>query len=164
VKLTKGCSYNLPMSITTNVSCPVANCAVDLGPICPEVLRGPFDATGFALGCKTSCFANLDGHPGARVSHVGFYVESLKLREDDSPNCCSGSFNKPETCPVQGIRECIERDKEATLRHCGRVLQLFQGSLSQRLRASSWLRANYVVLTRASQAYAYDESSGTALW
>jgi hypothetical protein len=44
--------YNLPMRISNNVGCNVAECAVDLGPNCPAALKGPFDASGFPLGCK----------------------------------------------------------------------------------------------------------------
>ncbi|KAF4607905.1 hypothetical protein EYR40_000241 [Pleurotus pulmonarius] len=55
--------YNLPMRITNNVGCPVADCAVDLGPNCPAPLKGPFDASGFPVGCRSACQANLDGNP-----------------------------------------------------------------------------------------------------
>ncbi|KAF8702191.1 thaumatin-like protein, partial [Rhizoctonia solani] len=44
--------YNLPMRITNNVGCPVADCPVDLGPNCPEPIKGPFDSSGFPVGCK----------------------------------------------------------------------------------------------------------------
>ena len=75
--------YNLPMKIDNNVGCPVADCPVDLGPNClsiyhfrrmrsylltfmtgPAPLKGPFDSTGFPVGCKSACNANLDGNPG----------------------------------------------------------------------------------------------------
>ena len=57
--------YGLPVRITPSASaCHVAECAVDLGPICPAALKGPFDSTGFPLGCKSACLANLDGNPG----------------------------------------------------------------------------------------------------
>ncbi|EJD35446.1 Osmotin, thaumatin-like protein [Auricularia subglabra TFB-10046 SS5] len=78
--------YNLPMSVETNAGCPIAGCFVDLGPGCPDQLKGPFDATGFPVGCKTACLANLDGNPS------------------DSANCCSGSHNTPATCPVNGVQ------------------------------------------------------------
>ena len=58
--------YGLPVSVTPSASaCHVAECAVDLGPNCPTALKGPFDSTGFPLGCKSACLANLDGNPGA---------------------------------------------------------------------------------------------------
>ncbi|KAH9474686.1 Thaumatin-like protein 1 [Psilocybe cubensis] len=77
--------YNLPMRITNNKGCPVADCPVDLGPNCPAALKGPYDASGFPVGCKSACFANLDGNQG------------------NSGNCCSGSHNTPETCPSSGV-------------------------------------------------------------
>lgn len=74
------------MKISNNQECPVADCAVDLGPACPDVLKGPFDASGWPLGCKTACMANLDGTP------------------ENSRNCCSGEFNTPQTCPASGVQ------------------------------------------------------------
>jgi len=104
--------YNLPMMITNNKGCPVAGCAVDLGPSCPAQLKGPFDSTGFPVGCKSACVANLSGNPG------------------DSPNCCSGSHSTPATCPASGVA----------------FYSYFKGNCPR----------TYV--------YAYDESSGTALF
>ncbi|KAG6377508.1 thaumatin family-domain-containing protein [Boletus reticuloceps] len=77
--------YNLPLSITNTVGCGIANCPVDLGPNCPAPLIGPFDSTGFPVGCKSACEANLDGNPA------------------NSPNCCSGQYNTPATCPSSGV-------------------------------------------------------------
>ncbi|KIJ43377.1 hypothetical protein M422DRAFT_253254 [Sphaerobolus stellatus SS14] len=79
--------YNLPMRISNSVGCPVADCPVDLGPNCPSALKGPFDSTGFPVGCKSACFANLDGNP------------------TNSANCCSGSHDTPATCPSSGVGE-----------------------------------------------------------
>ncbi|KAL5497725.1 hypothetical protein ACEPAH_2656 [Sanghuangporus vaninii] len=104
--------YDLPMSITNNVGCPVANCGVDLGPNCPDSLKGPFDSTGFPLGCKSACFANLDGNP------------------QDSANCCTGSHNTADTCPPDGVQ----------------FYHYFKDNCPN------------------AYAYAFDESSGTALW
>jgi hypothetical protein len=57
--------YGLPLRIIPSASaCHVAECAVDLGPICPAALAGPFDSSGFPVGCKSACLANLDGNPG----------------------------------------------------------------------------------------------------
>ncbi|KAF9269477.1 Osmotin thaumatin-like protein [Marasmius fiardii PR-910] len=78
--------YNLPARISNNKGCPVAQCNVDLGPNCPAPLKGPFDSTGFPVGCKSACVANLDGNPG------------------NSANCCSGSHNTPQTCPSSGVQ------------------------------------------------------------
>lgn len=74
--------YNLPVSITNNVGCGVADCPVDLGPDCkdtifhtylsfailisvigPSALIGPYDSSGFPVGCKSACEADLDGDP-----------------------------------------------------------------------------------------------------
>ncbi|KAJ2922123.1 hypothetical protein H1R20_g14974, partial [Candolleomyces eurysporus] len=77
--------YNLPVRISNNVGCPVAECATDLGPNCPQALKGPFDSSGFPVGCKSACFANLDGNPG------------------NSRNCCTGQFSTPATCPASGV-------------------------------------------------------------
>lgn len=104
--------YNLPMRITTNKNCPVADCPVDLGPNCPAPLKGPYDSTGFPLGCKSACAANLDGNQG------------------NSKNCCSGQYNVPATCPPSGVQ----------------YYSYFKNACPR------------------SYVYAYDESSGTALW
>ena len=56
--------YGLPVRVTPSASaCHVTECAIDLGPICPAALQGPFDSNGFPLGCKSACFVNLDGNP-----------------------------------------------------------------------------------------------------
>ncbi|KAI0821515.1 thaumatin-like protein [Irpex lacteus] len=104
--------YDLPMSITPSASCPVASCPVDLGPICPQQIQGPFDSTGFPVGCKSACFANLDGNP------------------TDSANCCSGSHDTAATCPPSGVQ----------------FYDFFKGNCPD------------------AYAYAFDESSNTALW
>jgi len=77
--------YNLPIRVDNNQGCPVPECAVDLGPNCPAALQGPFDSTGFPVGCKSACDANLSGNPS------------------NSPNCCSGQFDTPQTCPSSGV-------------------------------------------------------------
>ncbi|EKM51955.1 uncharacterized protein PHACADRAFT_212566 [Phanerochaete carnosa HHB-10118-sp] len=77
--------YNLPMRIDNDQGCGIASCPVDLGPNCPAALKGPYDSTGFPVGCKSACEANLDGDPA------------------NSPNCCSGQYNTVETCPSSGV-------------------------------------------------------------
>ncbi|KAF8911359.1 thaumatin-like protein [Mucidula mucida] len=104
--------YNLPARITNNVGCGVPDCPVDLGPNCPDALKGPFDSSGFPVGCRSACQANLDGNQG------------------DSANCCSGSHNTAATCPPSGVA----------------YYSYFKNSCPN------------------SYVYAYDESSGTALW
>lgn len=104
--------YNLPMRIDNTKGCGIASCPVDLGPNCPAPLKGPFDASGFPVGCKSACEANLDGN------------------QANSANCCSGSHNTPATCPASGVQ----------------FYSYFKNACPN------------------AYAYAYDESSGTALW
>ncbi|KAL5478587.1 hypothetical protein ACEPAI_2771 [Sanghuangporus weigelae] len=103
---------DLPMRIDNNIGCPVADCPVDLGPTCPDPLKGAFDSTGYPVGCKSACFANIDGN------------------QANSSNCCSGQFNTPATCPASGV-------------------------------AYYWY---FKENCPNAYAYAYDESSNTALW
>ncbi|GAW04971.1 glycoside hydrolase family 13 protein [Lentinula edodes] len=88
--------YNLPLSITSNVNCPVASCPVDLGPDCPAPLIGPFDSTGFPVGCKSACDANLDGDPAAfaasadewtKRSIYQIVTDRFALGNGSSPSC-----------------------------------------------------------------------------
>ena len=103
--------YNLPMRITNNVGCPVADCPVDLGPNCPDNLKGPFDSSGFPVGCKSACL--VDPNPS------------------NSPACCSGQWSGgPQDCPSSGSS------------------------------SYNYFKSN----CPNSYAYAFDESSGTALW
>ncbi|KAI0767494.1 Osmotin thaumatin-like protein [Fomes fomentarius] len=76
--------YDLPMRISNNVGCPVADCPVDLGPNCPAALKGPYDSSGFPVGCASACKAGL-GDPV------------------NNPNCCTGSHNTAATCPSSGV-------------------------------------------------------------
>ncbi|KAI9062423.1 thaumatin-like protein [Trametes sanguinea] len=76
--------YNLPVRISNNQGCHVADCPVDLGPNCPAPLKGPFDSTGFPVGCKSACEAGL-GDPV------------------NNPNCCTGIYNNPGTCTSSGV-------------------------------------------------------------
>jgi hypothetical protein len=69
--------------ITNDQGCRVADCPVDLGPNCPSALKGPFDGSGFPVGCKSACL--IDPNP------------------TNSAACCSGSHNTPATCPTSGV-------------------------------------------------------------
>jgi len=102
--------YNLPIRIDNGEGCPVPKCAVDLGPNCPAQFQGPFDSTGFPLGCKSACL--VDPNPS------------------NSPACCSGQFSTPQTCPSSG---------SATY---------------------TYFKSN----CPDAYAYAFDESSESALW
>ncbi|KAJ7935886.1 thaumatin-like protein [Mycena leptocephala] len=105
--------YNLPMRIDNNVGCGIPSCPVDLGPNCPAAQKGPFDASGFPVGCKSACL-----------------VDALAGNAGNSPNCCSGSHNTAATCPPSGVTN----------------YHYFKDNCPN------------------AYAYAYDESSGTALW
>ncbi|KAJ7913853.1 thaumatin-like protein, partial [Mycena leptocephala] len=105
--------YNLPMRIDNNVGCAIPSCPVDLGPDCPSAQQGPFDSSGFAVGCKSACT-----------------VDALNGNAGDSPNCCSGTHDTAATCPPSGVTN----------------YHYFKDNCPD------------------AYAYAYDESSGTALW
>jgi hypothetical protein len=101
--------YNLPMRIDNNKGCPVPECPVDLGPNCPAQLKGPFDSSGFPVGCKSACVANLDGNPcklyivviSNSIDPNNFFF--FLATSANSANCCSGSHNTPQTCPSSGV-------------------------------------------------------------
>ncbi|KAJ7676383.1 thaumatin-like protein [Mycena rosella] len=103
--------FNVPMTVTNTVGCAVPSCPVDLNANCPSELAS-HDANGKVVGCQSACKANLDGNP------------------QNSPNCCSGNFDVPATCPNSGVA----------------FYSYFKGACPN------------------SYAYAYDESSGTALF
>ncbi|PBK81298.1 Osmotin, thaumatin-like protein [Armillaria gallica] len=102
--------FNIPMAITNNAGCSTASCPTNLNTDCPSELA--LASSGTTVGCKSACFANLDGTP------------------DDSGNCCSGSHNTAATCPNSGVE----------------YYSYFKNGCPD------------------SYAYAYDESSRTALW
>ncbi|KAJ6449339.1 thaumatin-like protein [Mycena sanguinolenta] len=105
--------YNLPVRIDNTGGCPAPACAVDLGPNCPAALKGPFDSTGFPVGCSSAC-----------------NIDALNGRAGNSPNCCSGQYNTPATCPSSGVTD----------------YSYFKNACPN------------------AYAYAYDESSQSALW
>jgi len=78
--------YNLPMRINNNVGCGIPSCPVDLGPNCPAAQKGPFDSSGFPVGCKSACL-----------------VDALNGNAGNSPNCCSGQYDTQATCPSSGV-------------------------------------------------------------
>jgi hypothetical protein len=71
--------YNLPVRIDNDKGCPVPECAVDLGPNCPAPLKGPYDSTGFPVGCKSACEANLDGNPSTLCAPSGTHYWYLTV-------------------------------------------------------------------------------------
>ncbi|TFK19626.1 thaumatin-like protein [Coprinopsis marcescibilis] len=114
--------YNLPIRINNNKGCPITDCPVDLGPNCPEPLKGPFDSVGFPVGCKSACIANLDGNPG------------------NSRNCCSGQFNTPQTCPASGV-QFYSYFKNA----CPKAYAYAYDDSSSTFTCNAGLRADYTV-------------------
>jgi hypothetical protein len=95
----------LPLEITNTAGCSVASCPHDLGPNCqypcppayltslrfttefwagPDQLKGPFDSTGYPVGCKSYC--EVDPNP------------------NNSPSCCTGSYSTPNTCPNSTVQ------------------------------------------------------------
>ncbi|KAK7045099.1 thaumatin-like protein [Favolaschia claudopus] len=77
--------FNIPMRITNSVGCDQPTCSSDLNPNCPSPLIVK-DSSGKIAGCKSACAANLDPDP------------------NNSPNCCTGSHDKPATCPSSGVQ------------------------------------------------------------
>ncbi|GAA5846684.1 hypothetical protein JCM5353_008669 [Sporobolomyces roseus] len=102
---------NLPVSITNTKKCPAPVCKTDINKSCPAALSH-LDKKGNVVGCLTACQAGLDGNRA------------------NSRNCCSGSFDTPQTCPVSGVQ----------------YYNVFKKAC------------------RDAYAYAYDESSNSALW
>ncbi|KAJ6583023.1 thaumatin [Mycena vulgaris] len=83
-----GLRHGFRMRIDNNAGCGIPSCPVDLGPNCPALLKGPFDPSGFPVGCQSACV-----------------VDALNGRAADSPNCCSGSHDTPATCPSSGVTD-----------------------------------------------------------
>lgn len=124
--------FNLPMRISNNVECSVADCPVDLNPSCPAELKGPVDSTGSTVGCKVR---HLYSKNSRMTPNTSIYTQSaceanLDGNQADSGNCCSGSHSTPDTCPPAGVQ----------------FYSYFKNGCPN------------------SYVYAYDESSGTALW
>ena len=76
---------NLPIAITPSITnCRQLSCASNVLADCPSALIQQ-NATGQTVGCKSSCVANLSGDPS------------------NSPNCCSGMYDTPQTCPASNV-------------------------------------------------------------
>ncbi|KAI1789072.1 Osmotin thaumatin-like protein [Ganoderma leucocontextum] len=78
--------FNIPMSVTNNQGCSVADCPVDLNANCPSELAGPTDSSGTVVGCKSACVAGLGD-------------------QTNNPNCCTGTHNTAATCPTSGVQD-----------------------------------------------------------
>lgn len=68
----------------------------------PAPLKGPYDSTGFPVGCKSACEANLDGNP-CKNDLLSNHTNSSSEHLANSPNCCSGQYDTPATCPSSGV-------------------------------------------------------------
>ncbi|ORY88312.1 thaumatin family-domain-containing protein [Leucosporidium creatinivorum] len=80
--------FNIPMSITNNKNCTEPACSVDINKICPSKLRVKNGLKTKTYGCLTSCSAGLWKGKGGNAN---------------SPYCCSGDYDTPETCPHTGV-------------------------------------------------------------
>jgi len=80
--------YDLPMRISNNVGCPVAECAVDLDPDCPAPLRGPVDSNGYVLGCRSACVRRL------------FYIVSSLVCLTPIFHCSKPTWTETNRIPV----------------------------------------------------------------
>jgi hypothetical protein len=70
----------------------------------PSAQKGPFDASGFAVGCNSACNVDaLNGKAGIHSSpcHLGHFLSHIS--SENSPNCCSGQYGTKATCPSSGV-------------------------------------------------------------
>ncbi|BGP27081.1 hypothetical protein JCM10295v2_006043 [Rhodotorula toruloides] len=104
---------NIPMSITNDAGCAQPSCKKDINKVCPTELSVYDSSHSTVLGCLASC-----------------QLRALTPDPSNSPNCCSGAFNTPQTCPKQNVQ----------------YYEVFKSNCPD------------------AYAYAYDESSGSALW
>jgi len=78
--------FGIPMAIENTKGCPLADCPVEMSPMCPKELGGPKDSNGTYIGCRSACEAGIDGNRG------------------NSKNCCSGEFATPDKCPKSTVQ------------------------------------------------------------
>ena len=121
------------LTLARTVSSPIKSlvtCRSTLLSTGPAQLKGPFDSTGFPVGCKSACEAGLAPDP------------------NNDPNCCTGRYDTAATCPSSGVQyySYFSEFSSASLTY---VIK-FDGI------SESTCPDTYV--------YAYDESSGTALF
>ncbi len=66
----------------------------------PAALKGPYDSSGFPVGCKSACL--VDSNPSASTCfEIHFWSTNHTVA--NSPNCCSGSHSTAATCPSSGV-------------------------------------------------------------
>lgn len=115
----------------------------------PSALQGPFDSSGYPVGCKSACDANLSGDPSmSKTSLASFHASEKVHKLGNSPNCCSGNYDTKATCPSSGVQ----------------YYSYFSASVRASLRRSSHCDFYTEDNCPNSYCYAYDEASGTALW
>ena len=70
----------------------------------PAALIGPYDSSGFPVGCKSACEADLDGDPSESLHFAGGRdVDLIHPLIANSPNCCTGEYDTAATCPSSGV-------------------------------------------------------------
>lgn len=125
----------------------VAACPVDSGPDCPAQLKGPFESSGLPVGCKSACFANLDGN------------QALNLRNYCSSHC-SGRFNTHKlvrrvvsrfTATLRTIAGIAMRTP--TTRGAGRLCGLVTAACWLTIRSLSVLAVGTLALQVISQVF-----------
>ncbi|GAA6027981.1 hypothetical protein JCM8097_001813 [Rhodosporidiobolus ruineniae] len=72
--------FNLPLAITSDKDCPLANCPYNLNDGCPDALQVK-NKNGDVVGCNTDC---------------GAYPTNEEY-------CCTGAHDTAATCPESGI-------------------------------------------------------------
>lgn len=132
----------------------------------PAPLQGPDDSTGFPVGCKSACEANLDGNPSECIHRPSAYVINIHdVLPANSPNCCSGQYNTAATCLSSGVAYYSyfsEYSLAISCRTATRIPCFQRATVLTRMLTPSVSPYHCVWdigLTRTT-----DESSGTALW
>lgn len=148
------------MRITNSKGCSIADCPVDLGPDCtsdfclasymayahripstgPDPLKGPLDASGFPLGCKSACLAGIGDSGKFRRLLTSLFDRCVDTScTANNPNCCTGSFASPGTCQASGVA-FYSYFSQCSLRSTGpcdiadHVDALIRGKLPERVR------------------------------
>ncbi|KAF8964742.1 thaumatin [Flammula alnicola] len=71
----------------------------------PAQLKGPFDSTGFPVGCKSACVANLDGNQG-----VAFY----SYFKSNCPNAYAYAFDESSGTALWTCNSSLNADYTVT--------------------------------------------------
>jgi len=157
--------YNLPMRINNNVGCGIPSCPVDLGPNCsfsfissdrntqislgPTPLKGPFDSSGFPVGC--ACQANLDGNKGlSAILEQRYHLSSFSIIK-----AIHRTAAPAPTTPLLLVLLLVSVISRAPVRTNHDSTGLVTG-----ITYYSYFKDNCT----NSYAFVYDEPSGTALW